>query len=201
MKKIFFISVLIIFLFSIKSFSQVTIQLTNGRTYEGKVIKINDSTLVYEYMKKRIFRKNEVDIDRVFSIKFADGNELIVYKQDSALGNDYSVQEMRYFILGEQDAYKNYNATMTAIVGVPIGIAGGYFAPFVSFATPFVYAGVNLIPKIKIKKKTVPNEDYLKHETYIVGYERVARFKKIKNSIWSSITGVALGLTGYLLIK
>ena len=50
-----------------------------------------------------------VENDRIFSITNASG-ESIMYVYDTLIGNEFTIDEMRYFILGEQDAEKGFKA-------------------------------------------------------------------------------------------
>ena len=180
-------------------FAQDIIQLMNGRTVEGKVISIQQSVLRYESKKKNKTRIVEMETDRIFSILYGDGHSQVLYKQDSQNGGYISVEEMRYFILGEQDAYRGYKAPFTTIFGFAAGVAGGGYLPF-SLGIPFAYTGLNALPKIRIKRKTVSNPDYLTKETYIMGYERVARNKKIQNAVKGSVVGLVAGVTTFMFI-
>lgn len=180
-------------------FSQDIIQLMNGRTVEGKVISIKEPVLTYETKKKNRTRTAELETDRVFSILYGDGHSLVVYVQDTISGGYLSVEDMRYFILGEQDAFRGYKAPVTTIIGFVAGVAGGWYLPY-SLGIPLAYTGLNALPRIKIKRKTVSNQDYLKKETYIIGYERVARNKKIQNAVKGSLVGLAAGITTFVVI-
>ena len=52
-------------------------------------------------------KKKKINIDEVFSINHADGREQVLYYADSLYPDEYSLEEMRYYIKGEQDAIYN----------------------------------------------------------------------------------------------
>jgi hypothetical protein len=92
---------------------------------------------------------------------------------------------------------------MTSILGVIAGAGAGFFAieSLILFGAPLVYTTGNIFPYIIIDRKTVRDEKLLEQETYVQGYERVARSKKIQNALKSSTVGLAIGIGAYLLVK
>ncbi|MBN8702066.1 MAG: hypothetical protein J0M08_03320 [Bacteroidetes bacterium] len=172
-----------------------TLYFMNANTMGCKVI---DSTLygakVQVPAKKGKTKEMVIEGIRLFSIKFADGHEKIIYKQDSAVENYFTIEETRLFIKGEQDAQRGFKSTWTNVGAGAIGIAGGTFNPILAFLPPFAYAGAMLIPKIKIKQHTVSNKQYLKYDTYLLGYERVARKRKAMNAFVYGISGAVTGI-------
>ncbi|MFN7013800.1 MAG: hypothetical protein ACK4ON_05980 [Bacteroidia bacterium] len=198
-----FIIFIVILGFSLSIKAQDTIILLTGHIIPCKVYQENDNVITCEYIKKGREERLILDSYRVFSIKFGNGEEKVYYKQDTVSGNWFTVDEMRYFIYGEQDAMKGYKSPMTSILGVIAGAGAGFFAmeSLFFFAAPLVYTSGNLLPYIFIKRKTVRDEKLLEQEAYVQGYERVARSKKIQNALKSSAAGLAIGIGAYLLVK
>ena len=62
-------------------------------------------------------------------------------------------------------------------------------------AFPVVYTVFQLLPYIKIKEGTISNLDNKHNEVYALGYERVARTRKIV----SALAGSAMGMFGGIL--
>lgn len=183
--------------------AQDTIVLLTGHIIPCKVYQENENVITCEFVKKGREEKLIIDTYRVFSIKFANGQEKVFYEQDTTKGNWFTVDEMRYFIYGEQDAMKGYKSPMTTVLGLIAGGGAGFFAleSLILFGAPLVYTAGNLIPYIIIDRKTVRNEKLLEQETYVQGYERVARSKKIQNALKSSAAGLAIGIGAYFLVK
>ncbi len=178
---------------------QDVIWLMNGRIQEGKVLNINESVVNYEYSKNNKTYIKELDTYRTFSILYGDGHTEILYTQDSAMGNDFSVAEMKYFILGEQDAYKYFKSPGSTLLGFTLAATGGVFVAesFLVLLVPFLSTGLHTIPGIHIRKSKVSNPDYLKEITYVQGYKRVAKNKRIQNAIKGSLIGVLAGIATY----
>lgn len=201
MKQLLFIIFISFTSFYIKA--QDTILLLTGHVIPCKIYQENENVISCEYQKRGRDEKLVLDTYRVFSIKYGNGEEKIFYKQDTLNGNWFTVDEMRYFIYGEQDAMKGYKSPMTSILGVIAGAGAGFFAmeSLIFFGAPLVYASGNLLPYIIIDRKTVRDEKLLEQETYVQGYERVARSKKIQNALKSSAAGLLLGIGAYYLVK
>ena len=132
--------------------------------------------------------------ERVFSLKFSNGREKVIYKMGASEDDSFTEEETRLFIAGERDAKKGFKSPAATIGGAVVGLAAGSVGTMLSLIPPFAYSGIMLIPKVKVKRKTVSNENYLKQDAYLLGYERVARKNKSINSFKSGLAGVAVGL-------
>ena len=195
------------FLLSLKfsAFSQIqttsdtlhldTITFLNG---EVQVVKIVDTVyhLIRFLPQKRgsIAKVMDVEKDRVFSIKFSDGYERIIYFYDTTIGNVFSVVEAKMFLLGEREAHQHFKGKLSFL----LGFAAGFISPIVLSnavliaplpavaATPLIY-----IPQVRINTKAIVNKNYLTYDTYLMGYEKVARKKMFVHAL----IGVGVGLT------
>jgi hypothetical protein len=183
--------------------AQDSIVLLTGHVILAKVYQENDAIITCEVDKKGRKENLILDTYRIFSVKFASGEEKVYYKQDTTVGNWFTEEEMRYFILGEQDAMQGYKSRMTTVLGLVAGAGAGFFVmeSLILLGAPLVYTAGNVLPYIVIDRKTVSNQDYLNHETYVQGYERVARSKKIQNALKSSAAGMVVGVGAYFLLK
>ncbi len=185
----------ILFIFSSLK-AQDKILLLTGKEIKGKVLSETEYELKYEYQKKNELREQLIEKYRVF-LYTKNGSEIVVYKQDSSMGNYLYEEEMRHFIYGERDADMGYKPTVSTIGGVIVGSAAGaymgYDGGIVLVATPFIYTAIQLLPKIRVNTKNVSNKAYLIKEDYLYGYERVARSRKVQRSLLSSIIGFGVG--------
>lgn len=203
------------FLIWIDSFCQIsttsdtskmdTLIFLNG---EERAVKVVDT--VYHLIrflpekKKRNPKVMEVEKDRVFSIKFSDGHERIVYFYDTTIGNVFTVLEAKMFILGEQEATRSFKGRLPFVLGFFAGIASPIvlsnavaLSPLPALATtPSVY-----IPKVKVNTKAIQNKNHLQYDTYLIGYEKVARKKMFMNALFGVGTGLITGLGIWALIK
>lgn len=188
--------------FSNNGFAQFdtdTIILLNGSMVITSIIDTTNGVISFKNPKND--KKNFIiENDRVFSIKNSSG-EYFIYVYDTLIGNEFTIQEMKYFIAGEQDAQKGFKARGSLFGNVAVGAAAGITGSFLSPIAPFAFTALVGIPKVKIKHKTVSNLEYLKQDTYLMGYERVARKKrKIKSLIGGGI-GLGVGLGTFFILK
>jgi hypothetical protein len=169
-----------------------TILLLNGATVITTVLDTNFGVVTCKNPKPD--KDNlEIEKDRIFSIRKDGQPEYVVYEYDTVIGNDYTVDEMRLYIKGEQDATKGCKARGAFWANVGIGGAAGLLGQFYSPIFPFAFVACTGFTKIRIKHSTVSNLEYLKHDAYILGYQRVAQNKrKVKSMIGGGI-GLVLG--------
>lgn len=201
-------SFLIIVFFSIKAFSQVqttsdtarmdSIFFLNG---EVKAVKVVDTIyhLIRFLPEKRKKKPHVLDVekDRVFSLKFSDGQERIIYFYDTTLGNVFTILEAKMFMLGEREATKNFKGRLPYVIGFVSGVASplAFFGSAVALSplpalavTPVVY-----IPKVRVNTKAIANKNYLQYDTYLMGYEKVARKKMFVHALIGAGAGLATG--------
>lgn len=176
-----------------------TILLLNGGIVITTVIDTTNGTTVFKNPKNQM-KTFAIENDRIFSISNSKG-EFIIYEYDTIVGNEFTIDEMRYFIRGEQDAQKSFKARGAfwgnILIGAGAGVTGSLLSPIV----PFAFSALVGLPKIKIKKKGVSNLEYLNHETYLMGYERVARKKRKIKSLIGGGVGLGVGLGTYFILK
>jgi hypothetical protein len=184
------------------SFSQNgkdTILLLNGGVVIGTVIDTLNGVTTIKNPKDST--KNEIiENDRIFSITNA-GGESVMYVYDTVIGNEFTIDEMRYFILGEQDAEKGFKAKGAFWGNMLLGAAGGVTGSFLCPIPPFAFTALSGLPRVKVKSSSVSNIDYIKHDTYIMGYERVARKKRKLSSLVGGGVGIGVGLGTYFILK
>lgn len=169
-----------------------TVLLLNGTVIISTVVDTTNGVLTIKN-KKNPAKNYIIDNERVFSIRNSSG-ENIIYTYDTLIGNEFTVEEMRYFIKGEQDAEKGFKAYGSLYGNMALGIASGLTGSFFCPIPPFAFVALSGLPKVKIKHKTVSNLDYLKQDPYLMGYERVARKKRKVQSLIGGGIGLAVGL-------
>lgn len=212
MQKTLFQSVLIIgFLFGIGQVqAQDVILLQNGAEVKGKITADQGAMYTVDVINDRGKTKSlEIEKYRIFSVVKEGQDELVLYKQDSLLGNFYSVEEMRYFIYGQQDAQKAYSHRGAFIAGFVLGLgtvaltSGGFQDDpgLVPLVTPFVCVIYYGSRKVKIRMEYVSDPEYLSHETYINGYVRIARKKRVFGALKGSVGGISAGIVTWLLVS
>lgn len=184
----------LLILLATASFSQDEIMLMSGKVLSGKIIKADTSGITYEYIKKEKKKTVVLDHYRIYSAKYADGKELIYYEKDSIMGRKYSVKEMGYFVRGEGAAYKHHKTVAPLVYGFVIGGASGYLLPIiVAIPVPIAASFGTLIPRFKIDKNKFQDQGVLKEESFIKGYHRVIKAKRLNNALLGGAVGVVTG--------
>lgn len=182
---------------------QDKITLLSGAQIDGRVVAITDTTVVYEQEKRGKTKSRTLDAYRVFDVTYATGETQVVYRQDTAVGNYFSKEEMQLFIMGEQDADANFNSRRAFVFGAAYGVVGGVLLPnnFFVFLVPAAAGPLAAVPRIKIKPEMARDKKLLAEPAYVMGFERTARAKKIQNVLKGSVLGTVLGVAGVNIVK
>jgi hypothetical protein len=154
--------------------------------------------------RKGRVRVQEVEISKIFSLKFSNDQERIMYFQDSALGNVFSVLEAKMFMLGEQEAEKNYHNKWPFIIGFTAGSVSPLVLSNAVLLSPIPAAVTPLhilLPNIHVNTKKIINKTYLQYDTYLMGYVKVARKKNFIHALIGAGTGLAVGFGTWLMLK
>jgi hypothetical protein len=175
---------------------QHKILLLNGKTIETEHYSIGDEYLSY---RKGGEKKSLGTLDRydVFSVTDSAGKENLIYQPVDSL--DFTVEEARGFILGEQTAFSVYRKPSTAWSSALIGASSSLLA-FYALPVPMVYAVVlgRFNPKVQNVPSTV-DPAVAASEPFVYGYQRSARNLKIQRSLKWGYISLGLGLTGLLI--
>lgn len=171
-----------------------TVFLMNGEVIVTTILDTSFYGVKIIRPGKKEKREMIIEGERLFSYKFANGHERVIYAQDTTVGNEFTILETRQFLVGERDAQKGFRSPWWPTGNVAVGFASAaVMNNFLSFAPPFAYAALSLVPKVTIKHKNVSDLSYLKSDTYILGYERVARKRRTLQSFLGGVAGLAVG--------
>ena len=94
---------------------------------------------------------------------------------------------------GERDARKGFKARGSLIGAGIVGLASGGLGLFFAPVFPYGYMALSGIPKVRIKHSTISNPNYIDHDAYILGYERVSRSKRRIQALIGGTIGLAAG--------
>jgi hypothetical protein len=174
----------------------------NGREMECTVLADTGTVLLLQITKPggRVIVR-EIHKNDIFSVNMG-GSEEVYYMQEEMLGNIYTVDEMRYYLAGENDARQNFDAWPTFFVGFTLcaGISlwggDGYIT---AVGPPILYTLLQLVPKIKIREKTMSHPEYKYNDIYADGYEPPARTRKLSRAMEGAFLGSATGVVYWLL--
>jgi hypothetical protein len=177
--------------------AQDRILLMSGHTIDAKVL--GQSTLEIRYLDEkrsgRIVERRE-PTENVFSVTDSLGNERIWYFHDTIFGNDMTVQQMRWFIKGEQDARSGYKPIWPVVGGFVLGagLTIGLNLEVNSLALPPLYAGIMALPRVHVTPGSITDPLMEGDEFYAYGYAKVGRGRRVVRSLISTFAGVAVGL-------
>jgi len=185
------------FLFACLSFSanaqyKDTIMLMNGNTVVEKVLDtlIGAVTIVNP---SNTAEKLHYEYDEIYCVKYAAGFIDYYYRQDTLNGNWFTRDEMEYYIYGERDARKGFKARGALIGAGIVGLASGGLGIFFAPVFPYGYMALTGLPKVRIKHSTISNPNYIEHDAYILGYERVSRSRRRIQALIGGTIGLAAG--------
>ncbi len=186
------------FCFSIASIAQDTIVLLSGKTIIAKGVEVGMYSVTYHRLKDN--KQKRINPDHVFSIRHADGTERIVYDRDSIEeGEDYTIDQMRMFVHGEQDAIQYYKNNTNKIGAFVFG-AGISYLGFYGIVGPGIYSTVIGSFSPDMSKQKISNPALLNVDEFKEGYVRKAREKNTVNSIYYGLAGFAAGFAAFSFI-
>jgi hypothetical protein len=165
--------------------------LINGKIIPFKLIESNGYDLVYRTPDPKNKLK-KIDPERVFSIKYMDGSERVIFQRDTLDPLEFTVDEMRLFIKGEQDADRLYHNNLNKVGAFAAGVVSSYFG-FYGVIGPPLYASVFGAFTPKVEKIKGVDTELIKIPEYREGFEKKARDRKIRNMLISGFIGFAAG--------
>lgn len=196
---IFSLLFLLAFSFSFKAQHKDTILLMNGNIVVEKVLDtlIGAVTIVNP---SNTLEKLHYEYDDIYCVKYATGFIDYYYSQDTMKGNYFTREEMEYYMYGERDARKGFKARGCLIGAGVVGLASGGLGLFFAPIFPYGYMGLSGITKVRIKHSTISNPNYIEHDGYILGYERVSRTKRRIQALIGGSIGLAAGYALYFTV-
>lgn len=177
--------------------AQDKILLMNGELIQAKVI--GQSTLEVRYLETRkngSVRERAEPTEEVFSVTDSLGRERIWYFYDTVFGNDLNIEQMRWFLKGEQDARTGYKpiwpmiGSFAAGAGLVIGLNWEMNSLFV----PPITAGIMAAPRVHVTRGSVTDLTMEGNPYYATGYARVGRSKRVVRCLIASFVGIGVGL-------
>lgn len=182
-----------------------SILFLNGEVNAARIIDtVNNLVRFIPQKKKRRIKLQEVEVAKVFSLKYNNGEERILYFHDSAIGNVFTVLEAKMFILGEQEADRNYKNKWPFIIGFTTGLVSPLALSNAVALSPIAPAIAPLhthIPYIHINTKQIKDKNYLQYDSYLMGYERSARKKNFVHSLIGAGIGLVAGMSLWTIMR
>lgn len=200
------ISLLSSLLFCLSVSAQDTIILINGKSKPNVEFLNSDDECIFYFNEgdKKTVNNNGLMQPRVkyrtdvFEVILANGNHEVIYRQDS-LDLTLPEADMTEYIHGARRGWKEAKNQFIGPLGFVLSGSGvfliGRFAgPYWTLPVPFIYAASVAIftPKVPEEVRNTSPNPY-----YAMGYQDIAKVKKIKSSTFWGIGGM---LTGFLVM-
>lgn len=168
--------------------------LMNCKTIDSvKVVDISANTVTY--LRQGSLNEHKIYRENIFAITYKDGKEKVLY-MPAPEDNDLDIEQMRMFINGTRKSKVSYHNYSSYLIGFAAGIAGPVFAKstgILSLAALPPATGIFLasLGSPKMSNLSYIDKKYLNNEEYMMGFQRKARAKKIRNAFFGSLVGVA----------
>jgi hypothetical protein len=181
------------------SLSQDVLTLYNGRKIYTKIVEVNAESIIYKRSTNIKEKNKSILLNRVFSIE-ANGVEQVIYKEDLMDPEMFTLEEMRSFIKGEQEAMRFYENNTLKVASVAVGMASGYFGFFYGLIFPPLFTTIVGSFSPRMPKQKVTDPALLSNPDFCEGYSKKVRDYKIRKSIiWGGV-GYAIGITGFIIL-
>jgi hypothetical protein len=177
--------------------AQDSILLMNGQIIPAKVIAQSTLEIRYkEFGRNGKVKERSEPTEHVFSVTDSLGRERVWYFHDTLFGNDLTVDQMRYYIKGEQDARLGYKPFWPMLGGfvAGAGLTIGLNLETNAMMLPPIYAGAMALPRVHVTPGSVRDPYMEGEDNYAMGYARVGRGKRVVRTLLSTAAGVAVGL-------
>lgn len=197
MKKIFLLLLPFVFFFSNDSQAQQRILLLSGKYISVESYQLGADFLTYKKVNDKRKKMRVVDRYDVFSIESEGKEEQIVYTPADSL--DFSIEEARLYIQGEQIASEFYKGKGASISSAIVG-AGSGFLSFYAIPVPMIYSIV--LGRFNPKKMELPenfDQNIANTEAFQFGYKKSARNTKIQQSLKWGYISLGVSLTGLII--
>jgi hypothetical protein len=178
--------------------AQESITLLNGKVIRAAEVQMDEFSISFRKESSSSFRR--MDNYRVFSVTRPDGSETVVYRKDPEDSLDFTPEQMRLFIKGEQEADRVFKGTGNKITAVCIG-AGASLLTFYGLAVPPLYSTVvgGFSPNMKRARLSDPAMRDVPE--FCEGYQRKVRDKKIRQSFLFGMAGFVASFAALSIIS
>ena len=174
-----------------------TVLLLNGIRLTGKITSDLGEYYRFEWDKSPGKTKSlAIEKLEIFSITNSDHQKSILYSPDSLLNRTFSISQMQDYIEGERTADLFYKPRLPLYGGVVAGGTGALLG-FWGMALPPIYLLGLSTRKPPLPKSIALPAQVKDKECFELGYQQVARKKKIQRSAVAALGG----LVGVWLIK
>ena len=149
-----------------------------------------------------VLKDGNADRSDLYAAEDSLGKMKFYYFQDDLNGNDFSVEQMGFYVLGERDARYGVSGKAWFYSGLAVAGVSGYLleSSVWSLAVPPLFALTTKIPVISIKEEHISDQAMIGNEYYALGYEKQARSKNAIQALKGSALGTLLGIATFLIV-
>lgn len=192
---------LILLLFTVfagSATAQEVITLLNGREINAQTVNATENDIRYTVAGSG--RTKRLDGYKVFNIKSANGDERMIYRKDADDSLEFSVEQMRLYIKGEQEAIQFYHSPVVNLGAFVAGVMSVNLA-FLSIAVPPIYSTAVGSFSPNMSKAKVSDPALRSVPEFCEGYQAKARNKKIKQSFLFGSIGLLSSIAVLQVVK
>ncbi len=186
--------VVCVFFLSAITRGQDTLVMINGKQKTNiEFMKIQDDYIYYQKWQGENAKTKLIAKEQVYAIYTKEGHQIITYIQDS-IGFVLDEKRMFDYIQGMDNAWSTFHNPYVFGISFLLSAGAGIY-PGVPFGliVPVVIPGIVAVTHPKVfKTKHIPanrQSDYY----YVLGYQDIARSKKVRSSVFGGLSGYTVG--------
>ncbi|HIE15616.1 MAG TPA: hypothetical protein EYP69_01695 [Bacteroidales bacterium] len=197
-----------LFFFITYGFSQDTVIFVSGNklaitTYYKDTT--NNNTFIVKTLKGKY---KSIHKEEIFSFVKSSGEENIVFEPFEDQNDEFTIENMKIYIKGEQTALTNSKTRLAFLSGFAIGMASPILLSSIG-ANYLLYAPVPIATTNFITGLTIPSEQsvlkkYPKQATnkfFMEGYRYTSKNKRLNSSIKGGLIGLGVGIISSIIIS
>ncbi len=149
-----------------------------------------------------------INKEEIFSFVKKTGGEEIIFEPFEANDANFTIENMRIYIKGEQEARKNSHTLLATVSGFLVGVTSPILLSTVGtsslFYSPLPVAATNFVVGLTIptEKSVVQKFPQMgKNNFFVEGYRTTARSKRLNNSIKSGLIGLGIGVVSSFILS
>lgn len=181
-------------------FSQNTIWLLNSKKITLSDYKTDSKQRKIIYLNHRN-KEKFIYLDHIFSITDSKGSENILFTPRKIENDFYSVDGMRSYLIGQNEAYRSNRTPLASIGGFATGsfFAWSFSVPFYSIVPAAGYTTLIGLTKPSEKRIIKKFPEYALDTNFIKGYQEAGTGKRSYNAAKTSVAGILAGIIAVLI--
>lgn len=166
---------------------------------------LNQNIYILKTMKGKY---KSINSEEIFSFVKKTGGEEIIFEPFEVDDANFTIENMRIYIKGEQEARKNSPAFLATVSGFLVGVASPILLSTVGtsslFYSPIPVAATNFVVGLTVPTEKSVVREYPqmgKNNFFVEGYRTTARSKRLNNSIKGGLIGLGIGVVSSFILS